>query len=119
MHEEVAQDVLPELVDSAKGVVDVPLQAVVPHQLLDLLDADDDRVEDARHLRVLVDEHQRVGHVVVAQMDHARTHPASQTYRQSEWVVRVRWCVCAWGVVVSTSGQSSPGSGREERAWLA
>jgi hypothetical protein len=56
---------------------------------------------------------------VVAQMDHARTHPASQTYRQSEWVVRVRWCVCAWGGVVSTSGRSSPGSGREGRAWLA
>ena len=46
-------------------------RAVVVRQALDGAQGARDRVEDARHLRVLVDEEERVGHVAVAKVDDA------------------------------------------------
>mmetsp|Transcript_826 Transcript_826/g.2277 ORF Transcript_826/g.2277 Transcript_826/m.2277 type:complete len:399 (+) Transcript_826:57-1253(+) len=76
--EEVLQNHHPQALHSAKLLVYQPLRG--SRRLVDLRqlveDADDGR-QDARHLCVLVDEEECVGHVPVPQVHHAEAHPAA------------------------------------------
>mmetsp|Transcript_111063 Transcript_111063/g.308757 ORF Transcript_111063/g.308757 Transcript_111063/m.308757 type:complete len:288 (+) Transcript_111063:261-1124(+) len=77
MAEEVGQDLLLQHLDTAERV-DVALHPVgALRELGDLVQREDQRAEEPRNLDVLVNEHQGVRDVVVAQVDGARPDPSS------------------------------------------
>lgn len=83
---EVGEDLLPALLQPAIRRVDVLPDVTVAVQLGQLIQYCHHRVEDARHLRVLVDEVQRVGHVVVLGARHMRWYggqTSEQTWRDA------------------------------------
>ena len=79
MAEKVGQNALLAVFDRSVHRVDVLKHgAVFRGNLGEFIEDEDDGVEDARHLRVLVDEHEGVGDVVIAKVDNAAPDPATQ-----------------------------------------
>ena len=77
MTEEVAKDLLVQILRRSKLVFDVGLQRRDGDKLVDLRQRITDRQQDAIYLGVLVDEHERVRDVVVTHMDDAGAYPCS------------------------------------------
>mmetsp|Transcript_5681 Transcript_5681/g.21433 ORF Transcript_5681/g.21433 Transcript_5681/m.21433 type:complete len:325 (+) Transcript_5681:30-1004(+) len=76
--EKVRQDGLPALVHAPERALHVLSQTLVLAQLLHPLHHQRYGVQDPRHLGVLVDEHEGVGDVVVAEVHHAAAHPVTE-----------------------------------------
>lgn len=77
MTEEVAKDLLVQVLRRSKLVFNVGPQRRDRDKFGDLRQCIADGQQDAIYLGVLVDEHERVGDVVVAHMDNARPYPCS------------------------------------------
>ena len=76
--EEIGEDEHLERVGPAEHRADVKVHVLPLAETRDGLDGQNDRVEDAGHLRVLVDEGESVGYVVIAEMNDRTADPVTE-----------------------------------------
>jgi len=79
MSEKIAEDCHTALMDTSKCIVDVSLQIFLLVEAVKRSKRDDDGVQDASDLVVLVNEHEGIGDIVISKMNHTRTNPATGT----------------------------------------